>query len=116
MAFTLSASIQGWIRSLCRGAKQGLRQWTRPDNSNDSLAVPIALDVTCSKSELVLENALLRQQLIVLQQQVKRPSLTWRDRALFVLIASRLPRWKTALMIVQPDTLLRWHRDLFRWV
>ena len=116
MAFTLFASIQGWLQSLCRGAKQRLRQWTRPDNSNDSLAIGMALDLTRSKAELVLENALLRQQLIVLQRQVKRPSLTWRGRALFVFIASKLPSWKTALMIVQPDTLLRWHRDLFRRV
>jgi hypothetical protein len=67
------------------------------------------LDLSRSKSELVLENALLRRQ-------VKRPALTWHDRALFVLIASKLATWKTALMIVQPDTLLRWHRDLFRRV
>jgi hypothetical protein len=59
---------------------------------------------------------LLRQQLIVLKRQVKRPALTCRDRALFVLLASRLPTWKAALVIVQPDTVLRWHRDLFRWV
>jgi putative transposase len=116
MAFTFFGSIQAWIQSLCRGAKQRLRQWTRPDNSNDSLAVGTALDLTRSKSELVLENALLRQQLIVLQRQGKRPSLTWRDRALFVLIASKLPSWRSALTIVQPDTLLRWHRDLFRRV
>jgi putative transposase len=116
MTFTLFGSIQCWVRSLCRGAKQRLRQWTRPDNGNDSLAVGIARDLARSKTELVLENALLRQQLIVLQRQVKRPILTWRDRALFVLIASKLPSWKTALMIVQPDTLLRWHRDLFRRV
>ena len=63
-----------------------------------------------------LNNALLRQQLIVLQRHVKRPALTWRDRALFVLFASKLPSWDTALMIVQPDTPLRWHRDLFRRV
>jgi transposase InsO family protein len=50
----------------------------------------------------------------VLQRHVKRPALSWRDRALFVFIASKLPTWNTALMIVQPDTLLRWHRDLFR--
>jgi hypothetical protein len=74
------------------------------------------MDLTLSKQELVLENMLLRQQLIVLQRQAKRPALTWRDRALFVLLASRLPHWKQALVIVQPDTVLRWHRDLFRWV
>jgi len=116
MAFTPFASIQSWVQSLRRGAKQCLRQWTRPNNSNDSLTVGTALDLTRSKSELVLENALLRQQLIVLQRHVKRPTLSWRDRALFVFIASKLSTWKTAVMIVQPDTLLRWHRDLFRFV
>jgi hypothetical protein len=72
-------------------AQKCLRRWTRPDNSNDSLAVGTALDPTHSRSKLVLENALLRQQLIVLQRRGKRPTLTWRNRALFVLIASKLP-------------------------
>lgn len=62
-----------------------------------------ARDLARSKAQMVLENALLRQQLIVLQRRVKRPTLTWRDRALFVLLASKLPGWKRALMIVQPE-------------
>jgi len=74
------------------------------------------MDLTRTKSELLLENMLLRQQLIVLKRQAKRPALTWRDRTLFVLLASRLRTWKQALVIVQPETVLRWHRDLFRWV
>jgi hypothetical protein len=116
MAFMLFGFIQCWLQSLYHRAKQHLRQWTHPHNSSDSLAFGTALDLARSKSELVLENALLRQQLIVLQRQGKRPTLTWRDRALFVLLASKLPSWRTALLIVQPDTLLRWHRDLFRRV
>ena len=36
------------------------------------------------------------------------------DRALLVLLASRLPTWRHALLIVQPQTVLRWHRQLFR--
>jgi hypothetical protein len=68
----------------------------------------------------VLENALLRQQLIVLRRQTKRPKLSWRDRALIILLASKLRFWKQALVIVQPDTVLRdataRHRDLFRRV
>lgn len=32
-----------------------------------------------------------------------------------MLLASRLRAWRHALLIVQPDTLLRWHRQLFRW-
>jgi transposase InsO family protein len=116
MAFMLFGFIQWWLQSLYHRAKQRLRQWTCPDNSSDSLAFGTALDLARSKSELVLENALLRQQLIVLQRQGKRPILTWRDRGLFVLLASKLPSWRTALLIVQPDTILRWHRDLFRRV
>jgi putative transposase len=100
--------------SLRQSAKQRLRQWTKPDNH--VLVLNAVVDLTRSKQELVLENMLLRQQLVVLKRQVKRPTLTWRDRTLFVLLASRLRTWKQALVIVQPETVLRWHRDLFRWV
>jgi putative transposase len=58
----------------------------------------------------------LRQQLIVLKRQTKRLKFTWRDRTLFVLLSSKLQTWKNALIIVQPDTVLIWHRKLFRQV
>ena len=102
------------VQLLCQAVKRRFRQWTKPNNH--TLILNIALDLTRSKSELVLENALLRQQLIVLERQTKRPKLTWRDRALFVLWASKLRTWRQGLVIVQPDTVLRWHRDLFRRV
>ena len=108
----LFSFVRHSIDALGQAVKQRLRQWTKPDNH--TLVLNAALDLTRSKAELVLENALLRQQLIVLQRQVKRPTLAWRDRALFVLLASKLRSWKETLLIVQPDTLLRWHRDLFR--
>jgi putative transposase len=60
------------------------------------------------------ENALLRQQLIMLKRQVKRSSSTKMDRILLVLLARAVRSWKQTLFIVQPDTLLRWHRELFR--
>jgi hypothetical protein len=69
-----------------------------------------------SKPELLLENALLRHQIIILERQSKRPRLSWRDRTIIVLLTSRLRTWKATLKIVQPDTVLRWHRDLFRRV
>ena len=102
------------IGSLWQAVNRRFRQWTKPDNH--SLALNTALDLTRSRLELMLENALLRQQLIVLKRQTKRPRFTWRDRALFVLLSSKLRTWKNALAIVQPDTVLRWHRELFRWV
>ena len=73
-------------------------------------------DVTKGKAALIAENALLRQQLIVLQRQVKRPVFTPRDRLQLVLLARLAPGWQAALLIVQPDTLLRWHRHAFRLV
>jgi len=78
------------------------------------LPLPTLADLSRSKSELVAENALLRQQLIILKRQVKRPPLTRTDRMLLVLLARLVRTWQQALFIVQPDTLLRWHRELFR--
>jgi hypothetical protein len=78
------------------------------------LVVGTLTDLGRSKTSLVLENALLRQQLLILQRSVKRPRCTTIDRAFLVLLTSRLPTWRQALLIVQPETVLRWHRDLFR--
>jgi putative transposase len=71
-------------------------------------------DLVRSKSELVAENALLRQQLIILRRQVKRPACTKTDRMLLVLLSRMVRTWKQALVIVQPETLLRWHRQGFK--
>jgi len=78
------------------------------------LAVGALADLTRSKAALVAENALLRQQLIVLRRQVARPRLTALDRFLLVVLASKARFWRSALHIVQPETLLCWHRLGFR--
>jgi putative transposase len=64
-----------------------------------------------SRAQLLAENALLRQQLLVLRRRVTRPAVTTMDRA---LLAGRVRAWRQALLIVQPETLLRWHRAGFR--
>jgi len=64
-------------------------------------------DLGRSKSELIAENALLRQQLIILKRRVKRPPVTRADRILLVLLAKLVRTWQQALLIVQPDTLRR---------
>ncbi len=48
------------------------------------------------------------------RRSVTRPVLTPVDRALLVLLAGRVRTWRPALLVVRPDTLLRWHRDGFR--
>jgi len=74
------------------------------------------LDLTRSKPALVAENALLRHQLVVLARTVGRPRLyTW-DRAVMVLLAKANPAWRDALVVVKPETVLTWHRNLFRIV
>src|SRR5258707_2957273 len=79
-----------------------------------SLLLGTSADLGRSKSELMAENALLRQQLIILKRQVKRPACTKKDRILLVLLARAVRAWKQTLFIIQPDTLLWWHRELFR--
>jgi len=90
-----------------------LTRWTKPLMS--SFLLGTLADLGRSNSELIAENALLRQQLIILKRQVKRPSFTRSDRMLLVLLTRLTRTWQQALVIVQPDTLLRWHRELFRW-
>ncbi len=89
-------------------------RWTKPHIS--SLPLATLTDLGKSKSQLIAENAFLRQQLIILRRQVKRPAITRTDRILLVLLARLVRTWQQALFIVQPETLLRWHRELFRLV
>jgi putative transposase len=88
-------------------------QWIKPPPT--SLLLGTLTDLTRGKAELLAENALLRQQLIVLRRQVKRPVYWKTDRLLLVLLARMVRTWKQALFLVQPETLLHWHRELFRW-
>jgi putative transposase len=92
--------------------KEKFKKITRPATA--SLAKDILSDVPRSKYDLIIENAILRQQLIVLNRTVKRPKLTNSDRIRLTFLARLTNFWPSALHIVQPETLLRWHRDLFR--
>ena len=68
-----------------------------------------------SKRRLQAENAMLRQQVIVLRRKAKgRPQLTNADRWFFVQLYRWFPSILDALTIIRPETLLRWHRAGFR--
>jgi hypothetical protein len=54
--------------------------------------------------------ALLRHQLTVLHRSVARPRVTRLDRVVLVALAAITPTWRNVLRVVQPETLLRWHR------
>ncbi len=100
--------------AVLRAVRDRLSAATKP--AAPEMIVGTLADLTRSKPELVAENALLRQQLVVLKRAVKRPRCTPTDRTLLVLLAGRVRTWRQALLLVQPDTLLRWHRDLCRQV
>jgi putative transposase len=63
---------------------------------------------------LEVENAVLRHQLVVLRRTVKRPPLRRRDRVLLAAASGLLPRERWPVLLVSPQTLLRWHRELVR--
>src|SRR5258708_32660155 len=68
-----------------------------------------------SKSRLEAENAVLRHQLIVLQRKVKgRAHLTNNDRWFFVWMYRWFPTILKVVTIIEPETLVRWHRAGFR--
>ena len=106
------SSIWNAVKSFFNRVKETVKKLTKPETA--SLAAGAMSDATRSRKDLIIENAILRQQLIVLKRQVKRPKFTDGDRLKMVLL-SRLTRfWDSALNLIQPQTLLRWHRDLFR--
>ena len=68
-----------------------------------------------SPERLQAENAALRHQLNVLRRSApKRLKLTAADRLLFVWLLRLFPDIRDAIQIVQPETVLRWHRQGFR--
>jgi putative transposase len=64
--------------------------------------------------KLVAENLALRQQLAVLNRTAKRPKLRSFDRLFWVTLSCLWKNWRSALIIVKPDTVIRWHREGFR--
>jgi putative transposase len=69
-----------------------------------------------SDTDKNIEILTLRHQLAILQRQTSKPHLTRADRALLAALLHRLPRHRLRQLhlIVAPDTILRWHRDLIR--
>src|SRR5215470_16803730 len=63
--------------------------------------------------ELVLENLALRQQLAA-YHRTTRCRLRARERLFWIILAQSWKNWRTAVVFVQPDTVVRWHRDWLR--
>ena len=60
-------------------------------------------------------NLALRHQLAVLKRTVKRPRIEDSDRMLWFQLRRASKEWKDAVIFVKPDTVVRWHRQGFRY-
>ncbi len=70
--------------------------------------------ICCGHRAVAFENLALRQQLAVFRRTVKRSQLRHRDRLFWMLLANTWRDWRTALVVVHPDTVVRWHRQWLR--
>jgi putative transposase len=84
------------------------------------LITRVASGLRLSRREETWQTAgilILRHQLAVLQRrQPRRPDLTWAGRGLLAALLSVIPRARRQglRLLVTPDTILRWHRDIIR--
>jgi len=67
-----------------------------------------------TQSELALENLTLRQQVAILNMRNTRPNLSNSDRLFWVVLSRLWGNWCAALHVVQPATVIRWHRKGFK--
>ena len=67
-----------------------------------------------AREDVALENLALRHQLAVMTRSARRPRLRPADRLLWCWLSRRCSRWRSALFVVQPDTIMRWHRTAWR--
>jgi putative transposase len=89
-----------------------IRRTIKPAASR--LGAGLVADLPRSRTELLTENALLRQQLIVLRRCAKRPKIRPHERGVMVVLAALTRTWRNAVLLVKPETILRWHRAGFR--
>jgi transposase InsO family protein len=67
-----------------------------------------------SRTDAALEVLALRQQVAVLKRRRPRPPLNFLDRLFWTVLRQTWARWKDALVIVKPETVVGWHRAGFR--
>ena len=72
------------------------------------------LSLTNGNAAIAAENIALRHQLLILQRTVKQPPLNRWDRLLWVFLSKIWSQWRDALTIVKPETVISWHRTLFK--
>ncbi len=114
MLAKIIATVKNTVISLARSIGAAIKRLAAPARSATAAVAGCARDVARSRAGLIAENALLRQQLIVVRRQIGRPMFGDTDRLIMVVLARMSEAWRDALHLVRPETLLRWHRGLFK--
>ena len=91
-----------------------LRQFLRLALSALHVLAATAPAVFKTSATLHLENLALRHQIGILHRSVKKPKLTTSDRLLWAWLSEVWSDWRSALVMVKPETVLAWHRKGFR--
>ena len=114
---TAAGTVAGWVPQLQFGLPP------QPPEMRMALLLAVVHAVVSlffgRRAALVAENLALRHQLTVLQRSVKRPVMRRRDRIFRVILAALWADWRSTLLMVSPDTVVRWHhygyRLFWRW-
>ncbi len=84
-----------------------------------SACLALGRAIVMPRANLILENAALRQQLMVALRSKSRPQLRPGDRIFWVILRRLWPDWAGAVLVVRPATVIGWHRGgfkaLWRW-
>ncbi len=78
------------------------------------LLFPTLPRLFCNRQDLLVENLLLRHQLQVALRSRPRSHLKSRDRLFWLLVRSVSHDWRRPLVLVRPETVVRWHRQGWR--
>ena len=79
-----------------------------------TLSVRALRAIIRTREELLIENLALRQQVATLKKERPRPALDDFVRAFRVALRTSWQEWSSRLIIVDPDTVAKWHRERFR--
>jgi transposase InsO family protein len=77
--------------------------------------IPLLTVIFRSRASLIAENLFLRKQLAFYQEHKRKPQPLTDAARLTLVLCSRLFEWRSALVMVKPDTLIGWHRKGFKW-
>jgi len=78
------------------------------------LSVFVCVVLISRDKNLLLESLALRQQLAIMKQHFKRPKIRIKDRIFWVVFSGLWKDWKNVLIVVKPETVIRWHRKGFK--